>query len=622
MTICSFVATLCAVVLVCEFAPYAAIAQPVKDPGLIAEWSPPAVSVQGKIVTDGTGTLRATVVGQPTQVKIGPGEGTRFDGGSSWFVIKDDIAADRTGLPTREVSVAAWVNLSATTEYGCITGAMQDNGDFEKGWSLGYTTDSFYLSLASKGADDGDGRLTYLKGATKITLGKWYFVVGTYDGTTMRLFVNGKLDAESKSQSGDILYPNKASYTIGAYVDDDEKYVMDGAIADLRVYSRALSNDAISQQFGAGLALASWEPPTNAVQDFLVKPYLQFGTMDSIRVLCEAKRPCTATIEYGIQLPLDQKAESSVASTMHEVILSGLQVQTPYLYRVTLNDSPPVQSEVLTFQTAVRPDSPFAFTVIGDTQRNPPVIAKLQKFAYSLRPNFEIHCGDVVDGGPDKNEWVNEMLKESHVLMGRVPIFACIGNHEKNHSLYYQYVSVPAPEYYYTYTYGNAQFFSLDTNKPVGPGSEQWNWLDAELSKSTAKWKIAYHHHPVYSSDENDYGDSYKGPSKLGDSKVRPLASLYEKHNVDIVFNGHIHVYERSFPVRDGKVVEKNGVVHITSGGGGGGLEAATPSRTWFQKRFYAGHHICYVTVNGGTLEMQAFDLEGRLFDQMNLHKP
>lgn len=593
-----------------------------KEPGLIADWAPSGSKVQGTTVTDGTGALNATVVGKPVQVKIGPGEGTKFDGASSWLVVKDNIGADRAGLPTRDVTVAAWVNLAATTDYGSITGAMQDNGDFEKGWCLGYSGDSFYIAVSSKGADDGDGKLTYLKGATKISLGKWYNVVGTYDGATMRLFVNGKLDAESKEQSGDILYPAKAAYTIGAYVDDDEKHVMDGAIADLKVYSRALSNDAIAQQYAAGLALASWEPPSNASQGFLVKPYLQFATMDSIRILFETKRPCTATVEYTKQLPFTQKIETSAAAdTMHEIILTGLEAQTPYLYRVTLNDEPPVQSDILTFQTAVRPDSPFAFAVIGDTQRNAPVIAKLQKFVYSLRPNFEIHCGDVVDGGPDKNEWVNELLKESHVLMGRVPMYPCIGNHEKNHSLYYQYMSLPTPEYYYTYTYGNAQFFSLDTNKPVGPDSEQYKWLEAELAKSTAKWKFSYHHHPVYSSDENDYGDTYKGPSANGDLKVRPLEQLYEKYNVDIVFNGHIHVYERSFPIRDSKVVEKNGVIHITSGGGGGGLEASTPSRTWFQKRFYAGHHVCYVTINGGSLELQAFDLEGRLFDQMNLQK-
>ncbi|MBC7772577.1 MAG: metallophosphoesterase [Pyrinomonadaceae bacterium] len=595
-----------------------------KDPGLIADWSTATLKVEGTVVTDGTGTVRATIVGKPTRVKLGPGEGTRFDGNGSWLVVADDIATSRTALPIKAFTASAWVNLSTTTEYGSITGAVQDNGDFEKGWMLGYTSDAFYIAVSSRGADDGDGKLTYLKGVTKIIAGRWYSVTGTYDGATMRLYVNGKLDAESKAQSGEILYPAHATYTIGAYIDDDETHAMDGSIADLKMYSRVLSVDSITQQYTAGLALASWEPPSTGEQDFLVRPYLQFATMDSMRIMFEAKRACTAHVEYGLQLPMDKKAESASALTMHEVVLDGLQPQTQYLYRVTLTDAsgPTLQSDILTFQTAVMPDSPFAFAVIGDTQKNPKVIATLQKFAYSLRPNLEIHLGDVVDGGPDKNEWVNEMLKESHVLMSRVPMYPAIGNHEKDHSHYYQYFALPKPEYYYTYTYGNAQFFSLDTNRPVTPGSEQYKWLDAELSKSKAKWKFCYHHHPVYSSDENDYGDTYKGTSKWGDMKVRPLEDLYEKHHVDIVFNGHIHLYERSFPVRDGRVVENGGVIHITSGGGGGGLEAVSPTRSWFGQRFYAGHHVCCVTINGGSLQFQAFDLEGRLFDQMEIKKP
>jgi hypothetical protein len=593
------------------------------DPALVFRWSPTEAKVVGGAATDATGKVKLKVVGNPGREKIGPGEGTTFDGTGSCLVIAEDIAKERQALPARDFTVSAWVNLSETTEFGSIIGAVQDNGDAEKGWLLGYTTDSFYLGVASKGGADADGKLTYLKGATKIATGRWYHVVGTYDGATMRVYVNGKLDAESKEQSGEILYPEHAAYTVGAYVDDDERHPMHGAIADLRLYSRVLGVDAITQEASAGAALTSWTPVVDPGETFVVKPYVQFATMDSIRVMWETGAATTGVVEYGTQLPFTQKAESSAGQTLHEVQLSGLEAQTQYLYRVTCRraDGTEFKSDTLTLQTAVPADSPFAFAVIGDTQKNAPVIATLQKFVYSLRPNFEIHCGDVVDRGPDKDEWTKELLAGSNVLMSRVPLYPSIGNHEQNHSLYYQYFSLPAPEYYYTYTYGNAQFFVLDTNKPVTPGSEQYEWLDRELGKSTATWKFAYHHHPVYSSDENDYGDTYKGPSTFGDMRVRPLAKLFEKHHLDVDFCGHIHVYERSWPIREDKAVEKNGVVYVTSGGGGGGLEAAAPTRTWFSRRFFSGHHVCYVGINGKTLEFQAFDLEGRLFDQFEIRK-
>ena len=74
--------------------------------------------------------------------------------------------------------------------------------------------------------------------------------------------------------------------------------------------------------------------------------------------------------------------------------------------------------------------------------------------------------------------------------------------------------------------------------------SEQaYKRIDRELAKSDATWKFAYHHHPAYSSDDDDYGNTWKGPTTAGDVRVRDFVKLYEKHNVDVVFNGHVHVY-------------------------------------------------------------------------------
>jgi hypothetical protein len=232
-----------------------------------------------------------------------------------------------------------------------------------------------------------------------------------------------------------------------------------------------------------------------------------------------------------------------------------------------------------------------------------------------------MHLGDVVDNGPDKKEWVEELFRPSAELLGRVPVFPCIGNHEKDHAHYYRYFSLPKPEYYYRYRYGNADFFVIDTNRKVVPGTEQYRWLDQELASSTAKWKFVYHHHPVYSSDDNDYGDTWHGSSSLGDMKHRPLAALYEKHHVDIAFNGHIHLYERTWPIRGGKVNPAGGVIYVTSGGGGGKLENLGPTPSFFKAEARVDHHYCYVTIHGGTFQFKAFDQNGMLFDSFALSK-
>ncbi|MFO0929469.1 MAG: metallophosphoesterase family protein [Gemmataceae bacterium] len=363
-------------------------------------------------------------------------------------------------------------------------------------------------------------------------------------------------------------------------------------------------------------------PAEPAFPHFVVAPYLQFATPTGITVLWETSFPGTSTVRYGVGAAT-RTAEGPAGVTLHEVALTGLEPGRAHVYQVvTEGAGGKLESPLLTFQTAVGGDEAFSFVVVGDTQKNPTVTHKLAALMWQQRPNFVVHLGDVVDNGPDRREWVTELFEPCRELFARVPVYPCIGNHEKNHPHYYRYFALPAPEYHYRYRYGNADFFVLDTNRGVGPASEQYRWLDAELGRSDATWKFVYHHHPAYSSDGDDFGNTWKGvASKQGDPNVRQLVGLYEKHRVDIVFNGHIHVYERSWPIRAGKVDRQRGVLYITSGGGGGRLESFAPVPTFFKAQCRSDHHFCQVGIQGGRLCFKAFDQQGMLFDTFDLDK-
>ena len=73
-----------------------------------------------------------------------------------------------------------------------------------------------------------------------------------------------------------------------------------------------------------------------------------------------------------------------------------------------------------------------------------------------------------------------------------------LGNHEQDARHYYDYMDLPEPECYYSFTFGDAEFFMIDTNKKVDPESEQYQWLDETLGASKAEWKFVCHHHPAY----------------------------------------------------------------------------------------------------------------------------
>jgi len=602
-------------------------AQPRPDLRPLAHWTFDPDSVRGKAVADRAGKLPGTLLGgtlaaNPPRLEL--------DGPDDGVLIRPAVAATDGLFPKAALTAVAWVRVDEPVEYGGIVGCLQDNGPKEAGFLLGYDRKGFNFALATRGGGpvkDGFGKLTYLKGATAYEPGRWYHVAGVYDGNSMRLYVNGKLDATSDEQKGDILYAPTAPFVVGRYRDADEDTPLTGALREVLLCAHAVPADEIAAHFTADRALAELPSIRAAGPKFSVEPYLQAASRTGMTVMWETAVPCTAVVEYGPTFPPTRQAKADAADTLGEVALSGLTPNTRYFYRVVVTDSQgkTLASRNSTFTTAVQPGEAFGFTVVGDTQRNPAVTSKIARLMWERRPHFVVHCGDVVDDGAAKWQWVYDLFRPSAELFGRVPVFPCIGNHEKNHPNYYRYFSLPAPEYYYSFRYGDAEFFALDTNKDrtqgLLPGGEQYRWLDAALAKSDARWKFCFHHHPVYSSDSDDYGDTAKERTAGGDLRIRLLQQLYEKHKVDVVFNGHIHAYERTWPVREGKVDRKGGVVHVTTGGGGGKLEGFGPTPLFFQNQLRSDFHFCQVTVHRGELAFKAFDHEGRLFDHFDLRK-
>jgi len=560
----------------------------------------------------------------------------RLDGSENFFVAKGSWEGIKKTLPVSAITISAWVSVDDTLALGGIVSAFQDNGDSETGWVLGYNEKVFTFGLSSQGANDGDGKLTYLQGKTRIELGKWYHLCAVYDGSAMQLWVNGELDAETNQQSGEILYPQEAKLAVGAYLDDNESFPFQGRLGQVVIYDLAAKPAWIAHDFEHQKHWVSLPPKLDPSKDFefLVKPYLQYATQNSIRVMCEVNHSSVVTIKYGETSRFTQSVKAvSSDQLLHTAVLDGLKPETGYYYQVLVEEEGrehPLRSDVSSFQTASLPSSPFAFTVMGDTQGNPAVNGQLAKLAWALRPNFLVIPGDLVDDGPIKNQWVNEFFASMNPLFSRVCFYPVLGNHERNADHYYRYMDLPSPEYYYSFQYGNAKFFMLDSNKKLDPDSEQYRWLEQQLTeldslqkagKSDVIWRFVSYHHPSYSSDEDDYGNLWKGKSTWGDMRIRPLTELFDRFEMDVVWNGHIHSYERTWPIFKGTVTAGTGTTYMVTGGGGGGLEQAGPIRPPFQNNVKRGHHFVFVAVNGKTLELKAYDLEGRLFDTVTLKK-
>jgi len=576
-----------------------------------------ATTLKARRGPDGTMLGKHQIVGEKYQ------EAIFLPGGNSGIVLAEDYNQAKRFLPSESLTVSAVVSVDRPEQWGGLVGVIQDNGSRESGWLLGYDQNTFTFALRGQ---KGPGSLTYLKGKSKYEAGKLYHVVAVYDGETMQLYVNGKLDAESTEQSGPIQYPDKAPLMIGAYRDDNEFYGHRGRIRDIVLYDLAAKKAWVEHDYEHNADLAKL-PPVAIYEplDFVIDPYLQFGTQTTMTVMWRTNRPAMGTLFYGETAECEKRIDLSDLNTIHEIRIENLQPQTQYFYRTESRlseEAQPLLSKVATFQTAVKRDTPFAFAVISDTQGNPAVSGKLAGFAWEQRPSFLLHPGDLVSNGPDDSHWTQHFFPSMNRLIRHVPFYPVLGNHERNARYYYDYVSLPSPEYYYTYRFGNAQFFMIDTNRNVDPESEQYQWLEKQLAESDARWKFVCHHHPPYSSDENDYGNLWKtNKGTRGDTKARQLVPLYEKYHVDIVWNGHIHSYERTWPILQNKAVDSGAPVYMITGGGGGPLETPGPIRPFFMNTVRRGHHYAMVRINGSTLEFQAYDIDNRLFDQMVIEK-
>ncbi|MEE9393502.1 MAG: LamG-like jellyroll fold domain-containing protein [Planctomycetota bacterium] len=605
-------------------------------PDPIGSWQLTEAQISAGVLEPILGT-RGRVEGKVKFVGEGVNQALWFDGRTTRIVLADNIAESQQKLPLRNMTVEAWVAVNERSRWGGIIGSLQDNGPSEKGWLLGHSNGHFTFGISTKGADDGDGKMTYLSADSRFELGRMYHVVGTYDGTFQRVYVNGKLEAESQVQFGDLLYPNSAPLIIGGYQDDDESYYFKGRIRSVRIFDQTAKETWVKGAFRHFAELADAKAMAHGPEDlsWVIHPYLQWATRDGMTLRWESSHPTRAKVCFGTKVLFQGKGDQrkavfeaeksvSLASTLGEIRLNSLKANTAYYYQIELADKrgQKVTSPVLSFQTAPERDTPFAFAVISDTQTQPKIATKIAQHAWDLRPNFVLHPGDLVDAGKVKQQWEQEFFSSMKPLLERVALFPVLGNHEQDARFYYDYMSLPDPEYYYTFHYGNTQFFMLDSNRAVGPETAQYKFLERALRASKAKWKIVCYHHPAYTSDENDYGNTWYGPSTKGDLRVRALVPLFDRYGVDIVWNGHIHSYERTWPLKKGRAtMAAKGTVYMVTGGGGGPLERAGPIRPFFQNTVRHGHHFCFVAVNGGTLEMKAYDLEGRLFDSLKIEK-
>ena len=207
---------------------------------------------------------------------------------------------------------------------------------------------------------------------------------------------------------------------------------------------------------------------------------------------------------------------------------------------------------------AQRGESGMAFAVIGDsgtgTKEQFAVAQAMERAAEKDPFKLVLMLGDNIYGGRGPKQLVDKFEAPYRNLLARGVTFqASLGNHDGGRAqeeINYNLFNMGGRRFY-TFTQGEglAQFFALDSSQM---DREQTDWLEKELAASTARWKVAFFHHPLFSS-----GRTHGSNPRL--QKI--LEPIFVRHGVQLVLSGHDHFYERIKP--------RQGVAYFVSGAAG-----------------------------------------------------
>ena len=255
-----------------------------------------------------------------------------FDGTDTYI----ELAAknEAKSLPKSKLTAEAWVAVNSPAEWGGIVGCLQDNGSFEKGWVLGYNNDEFNFALST------GGDLTYLNASVSFQTGRWYHVVGTYDGSRMRIYVNGVERGNSSKRRGSIDY-SPATFVIGCYLDDNEFFPLEGFISGVRLYNRALTSQQVRNRYNRTRGKHTTRPKPPVVvtnRELSAGPYLAFTSPSEAVVRWETAKPMPTRLAYATTPTLQHRIDLPGKTRQHEAAIRGIVPGATYHYSVGVEE--------------------------------------------------------------------------------------------------------------------------------------------------------------------------------------------------------------------------------------------------------------------------------------------
>ena len=313
----------------------------------------------------------------------------------------------------------------------------------------------------------------------------------------------------------------------------------------------------------------------------------------------------TFTVEQ--KAPFNNRIDPDRAGTtyLHEARVADLLPGTCYRYRMAAEPGRGGR-----FCTTRAAGASFRFAAIGDTSPGQGPATAIAAVLGKQGADFVVHGGDLQYYAFETwAYWFQEMRP----FLGLFAMYPAIGNHEFERPTereefvrrYFGGAPLDGNDDHYRFESGGVWFFALNTEEPIGAGSDQATWLAAQLADASQKpgyrFGVVYFHKPIVTC----------GVKEHDPAAYAHLEPLFTQHKVALVLQSHFHGYER---------FELGERTYITTGGGGAFLQPLdeNDTRPECASRVAKGsfHHAMVFDVAPGKLTGVVLDEAGAVRDR------
>ena len=357
--------------------------------------------------------------------------------------------------------------------------------------------------------------------------------------------------------------------------------------------------------------------PVRAAEPYDCGPFLLQPGPDRMTIVVDHEHPVEAILVYRPDAGGKAREIRRREAQRHHIFeLEGLEADTAYRYRVKSGKK--LDSGEHVFRTLPAAPERYRLIALGDVRSLPDVWHKVSERVFEEEQDalFIIGTGDYPADGSKYHQWIEQFFRPGRNLLGRLPIWPAIGNHERTRgsgdprekeSHFFSLFELPGNERWYRVDYGYTTLLVVDSNTTMEPGEPQYEWLREELRAPRRRFTlVAFHHAPFTSGPHASLEDDGTPDEWPLDHGRRFLVPLFEMYGVDLVLNGHDHLYERSY---------KDGVYYVVSGGGGAPLYRVNSVENPYQQVAVSTNHYVTLDVESAAITLTAIDADGQIID-------